>query len=63
MEQRLVGDPAAEREAELVVHSIARAFGTGSVPGWPRQIGHVRVFSAPPNPGSQRQNIFVRVFS
>src|SRR5215213_2221957 len=47
----------------LTVHSIARRLGTGSEPGWPRQIGHVRVFGSAPKPDSQRQNIFVRVFS
>src|SRR5919204_3534165 len=47
----------------LIVHSIASSFGTGSAPGCARQIGHVCVFGAPPKPFSQRQNIFVRVFS
>src|SRR5436190_5228701 len=46
----------------LIVHSIARSFGTGSAPGCARQTGHVRVFGAPPKPDSQRQNICVRVF-
>src|SRR5919198_191829 len=47
----------------LIVHSIAVRFGTGSDPGWPRQTGQVRVFGSAPKPDSQRQNIFVRVFS
>src|ERR687885_11289 len=47
----------------LIVHSIARSFGTGSAPGCARHTGHVRVFGSPPKPASQRQNIFVRVFS
>src|SRR4051812_35443073 len=47
----------------LIVHSTARRLGTGSEPGWPRQTGHVRVFGSAPKPDSQRQNIFVRVFS
>src|SRR5918911_1422601 len=47
----------------LIVHSIARSFGTGSAPGCARQTGQVRVFGSPPKPASQRQNIFVRVFS
>src|SRR5438105_3535530 len=47
----------------LTVHSIARSFATGRAPGCARQTGHVRVFSAAPQPASQRQNIFVRVFS
>src|SRR5438094_8093188 len=47
----------------LTVHSIARSFGTGSAPGCARQTGHVRVFGSPPKTFSQRQNIFVRVFS
>src|SRR5436190_13191555 len=47
----------------LIVHSIARSFGTGSAPGCARQTGHVRVFGSPPKPASQPQNIFVRVFS
>src|SRR5207237_5047632 len=47
----------------LIVHSIAVAFGTGRAPGCARQTGHVRVFWAAPQPASQPQNIFVRVFS
>src|SRR5919202_4726943 len=47
----------------LIVHSIARSFGTGSAPGCARHTGHVRVLGSPPKPASQRQNIFVRVFS
>src|SRR5438445_13694077 len=47
----------------LTVHSIARSFATGRAPGCARQTGQVRVFSAAPQPASQRQNIFVRVFS
>src|SRR5437588_9298420 len=47
----------------FTVHSIARSFGTGSAPGCARQTGQVRVFGSPPKPDSQRQNIFVRVFS
>src|SRR5919201_602505 len=47
----------------LIVHSIARSFGTGSAPGCARQTGHVRVFGSPPKTFAQRQNIFVRVFS
>src|SRR5436305_10022195 len=41
----------------------ASAFVTGSVPGWPRQIGQVRVFGSSPNESAQPQNIFVRVAS
>jgi hypothetical protein len=41
----------------------ARAFGTGRVPGWPRQTGQVRVFGGSPNDSAQPQNIFVRVAS
>jgi hypothetical protein len=41
----------------------ASAFVTGSVPGWPRQIGQVCVFGSSPNDSSQLQNIFVRVRS
>src|SRR5438105_15381884 len=47
----------------LTVHSIACAFATGRAPGCARQTGQVRVFSAAPQPASQAQNIFVRVFS
>src|SRR5438874_1738317 len=47
----------------LTVHSIARSLGTGSAPGCARQTGHVRVLGSPPKRFSQRQNIFVRVFS
>src|SRR5437870_9424147 len=47
----------------LIVHSIARSFGTGSAPGCARQTGQVCVFGSPPKPFSQAQNIFVRVFS
>src|SRR4029450_11883367 len=46
----------------LIVHSTAVSFGTGSAPGNARQTGHTRVFGSPPNPASQRQNIFLRVF-
>src|SRR4029450_11873554 len=46
----------------LIVHSTAVSFGTGSAPGNARQTGHTRVFGSPPNPASQRQNIFGRVF-
>src|SRR4030095_5852158 len=45
-----------------MVISIARLFGTGSVPGCARQTGHVREFSGAKYSSSQRQNIFVRVF-
>src|SRR5689334_3397103 len=44
-----------------MVCSIARAFGTGSAPGWARQTGQVCVFSPAPYSSAQRQNIFVRV--
>src|SRR5919109_4387020 len=47
----------------LSVHSTTSSFGTGSAPGCARQTGHVCVFGSPPKPLSQRQNIFVRVFS
>src|SRR5262245_57261808 len=47
----------------LIVHSTAVRFGTGSAPGCARQTGQVRVFGVAPQPASQRQNIFVRVFS
>jgi hypothetical protein len=43
--------------------SIALAFGTGSAPGMPRQIGQTFVFGSPPNSLRQPQNIFVTVFS
>ena len=43
--------------------SIARLFATGSAPGNARHTGHVCVFGPPPNSFTQRQNIFVRVFS
>src|SRR5947207_14939618 len=36
---------------------------TGSTPGCPRQSGQVSVFGSAPNRFSQRQNIFVSVFS
>ena len=63
------GRPRARRSSQpsarprSIDHSTAVRFGTGSDPGWPRQIGHVVVFGAAPNPLGQRQNIFVRVFS
>ena len=41
----------------------ASALVTGSVPGWPRQIGQVRVLGSSPNESAQPQNIFVRVLS
>ncbi len=41
----------------------ASALVTGSVPGWPRQIGQVCVFGSSPNDSAQPQNIFVRVLS
>src|SRR3954451_2951269 len=41
----------------------ASAFVTGSVPGWPRQIGQVWTFGSSPKDSSQPQNIFVRVRS
>src|SRR5438552_7917413 len=41
----------------------ASAFVTGSVPGWPRQTGQVRVLGSSPNDSWQPQNIFVRVCS
>ena len=63
MEERALRDLAVEREAELHRHSIAVRFGTGSVPGCARQTGRVRVFGSSPQTFSQRQNIFVRVFS
>jgi hypothetical protein len=47
----------------LSVHSTAVAFGVGSAPGNARQTGHVCAFALVPKPFSQRQNIFVRVFS
>src|SRR5919198_3343621 len=47
----------------LSVHSTAVSFGVGSAPGNARQTGHVCMFGLVPNPFSQRQNIFVRVFS
>ncbi len=47
----------------FTVHSIAVRFGTGNEPGMARQTGHVRVFGGSPQTFSQRQNIFVRVFS
>jgi hypothetical protein len=37
--------------------SMAAWFGTGSVPGIPRQTGQTRVFGSPPNATGQRQNI------
>ena len=45
-----------------IVISIARRFGTGSVPGCARQTGHVCEFSGAKYSSAQRQNIFVRVF-
>src|SRR5438067_1701470 len=51
---------ASARPSRIVI-SIARPFGTGNAPGWARQTGQVRVFSAAPYSSSQRQNIFVRV--
>ncbi len=44
-------------------NSIARSLATGSVPGRPRQTGHVRVFGGSPNDSPQPQNIFVFVCS
>src|SRR5436190_16837249 len=41
----------------------ARALSVGSVPGWPRQTGQVRVLGSSPKDSAQRQNIFVRVCS
>src|SRR5438094_2262394 len=55
--------------SQLSARPIWIAFSTapwlirGSTPGWPRQSGHVSVFGSAPNRFSQRQNIFVRVFS
>src|SRR3954451_17634701 len=42
---------------------MAWALATGSVPGSPRQTGHVRVLGSSPKLSSQPQNIFVRVSS
>src|ERR1700753_2037391 len=42
---------------------IASSFGTGSTPGWARQIGQVWTFGSSPKESSQPQNIFVRVAS
>lgn len=41
--------------------SIAVLFGTGSVPGMPRQMGQTRVFGCPPNATGHLQNILERV--
>ena len=41
----------------------ASALVTGSVPGWPRQTGQVRVLGSSPNDSAQPQNILVRVLS
>jgi len=46
-----------------MVRSTASRFGTGSVPGWPRHTGQVRVFGSPPNMFGHPQNIFVAVDS
>ena len=43
--------------------STARLFNTGSVPGNPRQTGHVFVLGGSPNCVEQLQNIFVLVKS
>jgi hypothetical protein len=42
---------------------MACALATGSVPGRPRQTGHVRVFGGSPKLNAHEQNIFVRVES
>ena len=47
----------------MIPKCTASAFVTGSVPGWPRQTGQVRVLGASPNDSAQPQNIFVRVLS
>ena len=46
-----------------MIREIASRFGTGSVPGCPRQTGQVWVFGSAPNAFVHAQNIFVRVFS
>ncbi len=47
--------------ATISAKCTAWALTTGSVPGWPRQIGQVLVLGGSPNDSSQPQNIFVRV--
>ena len=47
--------------ATISAKCTACAFVTGSVPGWPRQIGHVCVFGGSPNDSAQPQNILVLV--
>ena len=47
----------------LIVYSMAFSFGTGSVPGCPRQIGQTFVFGGEPNSFLHPQNIFVAVAS
>ena len=46
-----------------MAYSMAFSFGTGSVPGWPRQIGQTLVFGGAPNSFGEPQNIFVAVAS
>src|SRR4051794_39493933 len=56
-----MSQPSARPRA--IVHSIATRFGTGREPGCARQTVQVCVFGGSPKDSSQRQNIFVRVFS
>ena len=46
-----------------MIRRIASAFGTGSDPGCPMQIGHVFVLGSSPKTLRHPQNIFVAVLS
>src|SRR5436305_1130150 len=61
LSSRRVRQPGAS--PSLSVHSTAVSFGVGSAPGKARQTGQVCVFASVAKVFSQRQNIFVRVFS
>src|SRR5436190_23979578 len=46
-----------------MAYSMARSFGTGSVPGCPRHTSHTCVFGGAPNSFGHPQNILVAVES
>ena len=55
----------SQSKARAIINArwTASALVTGSVPGWPRQTGQVRVLGSSPKDSAQLQNIFVRVLS
>src|SRR2546423_12216036 len=61
MDEGEMSHPSAT--AILIVEATACSFGTGRVPGCPRQTWHTRVLGSPPKPTAQPQNILVAVAS